>query len=269
MSLRSNLSENLRRLCSTRPSINAVCRDIGINRQQFERYLTEQSTPGPRTLIRICAYFNIEEHELFAETHDASLPMEGRAYPETVAASCQRALEPLLTGPGASIKPGLYFLWLTIPKMRSRIICTTMVIRKDGDALSFRRITGMGESRRSNWARYRGDHKGIVVERIGQYFFTAINQRGTVEPSFLRLRWVPISEPILSGQAMIFTPAGASIVTAVMRPAPHGATLRQALRHSRVYQVTDPEIDDLLAQVLDQQCRETVAQLIADYELPA
>ncbi len=34
-----NFSNNLRRLCAERVSIEQVCREIGFNRQQFNRYL--------------------------------------------------------------------------------------------------------------------------------------------------------------------------------------------------------------------------------------
>lgn len=59
-----NFSENLRNICACRPSISAICRDIGINRQQFERYLTGASVPSPYNLRRICLYFGVEEAHL-------------------------------------------------------------------------------------------------------------------------------------------------------------------------------------------------------------
>lgn len=55
---------NLKLLCSYAPSIAEVCRGIGINRQQFTKYLNGTSRPSARNMRRICDYFGIEEEEL-------------------------------------------------------------------------------------------------------------------------------------------------------------------------------------------------------------
>ena len=39
-------AENLRLLCSHYASVAEVCRRIGMNRQQFNKYLSGASTPG-------------------------------------------------------------------------------------------------------------------------------------------------------------------------------------------------------------------------------
>ncbi len=61
----SNFSTNLRELCRTRRSVSSVCRDIGLNRQQFERYLQGQSQPSSHNTYLICQYFGVEEASLF------------------------------------------------------------------------------------------------------------------------------------------------------------------------------------------------------------
>ena len=61
----SNFSENLRSLCRTRRSVSQICREIGMNRQQFERYLQGQSLPSSHNTYRISRYFGVEEQSLF------------------------------------------------------------------------------------------------------------------------------------------------------------------------------------------------------------
>lgn len=61
----TNFSQNLQALCATRKSASAVCREIGINRQQFERYLKGQATPSSHNTYLICRYFGIREQSLF------------------------------------------------------------------------------------------------------------------------------------------------------------------------------------------------------------
>lgn len=78
----SDFSENLRLLCSQHRSVSDVCRDIGINRQQFGKYISGAGMPSAHNLRRICSYFAVDESELFEphgsfrETH---LPQYGNS----------------------------------------------------------------------------------------------------------------------------------------------------------------------------------------------
>ena len=55
---------NLRTLCNQVPSIAQLCRTIGVNRQQFSKYLAGAHRPSPYNLSRICSYFGIDEFEM-------------------------------------------------------------------------------------------------------------------------------------------------------------------------------------------------------------
>ncbi|MGH1481975.1 MAG: helix-turn-helix domain-containing protein [Geminicoccales bacterium] len=61
----SDFSENLRLLCSRKASVSELCRDIGMNRQQFGKYLSASAQPSAHNLRRICSYFSVDERELF------------------------------------------------------------------------------------------------------------------------------------------------------------------------------------------------------------
>ncbi|MCV2872686.1 helix-turn-helix domain-containing protein [Defluviimonas sp. WL0050] len=60
----SVLASNLRLLCSTESSISETCRRIGINRQQFNKYLNGSSQPSAANLRRISTYFGVRPAEL-------------------------------------------------------------------------------------------------------------------------------------------------------------------------------------------------------------
>lgn len=64
-----DFSKNLRFLCNERVSISQVCREIGINRQQFNSYLSGRAKPSGHNLTRISAYFNVAVVEL-DRSHD-------------------------------------------------------------------------------------------------------------------------------------------------------------------------------------------------------
>lgn len=54
---------NLKYACSTRGSISLFCREIGVNRQQFNRYIHGQSRPSAHNLLRIASAFGLTPEE--------------------------------------------------------------------------------------------------------------------------------------------------------------------------------------------------------------
>ena len=66
----SNFAANLRLLCSYKDSISQVCRDLSINRSQFNRYLSGTSSPRAPLLRKICDYFGVELHEVLLPEDD-------------------------------------------------------------------------------------------------------------------------------------------------------------------------------------------------------
>jgi transcriptional regulator with XRE-family HTH domain len=63
----THFSENLRSLCAEHGSIAQVCRDIRINRQQFNRYLSGAGMPSAHNLRRISRHFGLNESDLFSD----------------------------------------------------------------------------------------------------------------------------------------------------------------------------------------------------------
>ncbi|MFW2542555.1 helix-turn-helix domain-containing protein [Primorskyibacter sp. 2E107] len=54
------LGANLRQLSEKSASISALCRELGVNRTQYNRYLAGESFPRPDVLHRICSYFGVD-----------------------------------------------------------------------------------------------------------------------------------------------------------------------------------------------------------------
>lgn len=59
-----DFGRNMRLACSYYPSIAQVCRKLGINRPQFNKYLSGTTRPSAHTLQRICDFFGVEAHEI-------------------------------------------------------------------------------------------------------------------------------------------------------------------------------------------------------------
>lgn len=58
--LRNMFGANLRHLSDQYPSISELSRQLGINRTQFNRYLSGESFPRPDVLDRICRFFEVD-----------------------------------------------------------------------------------------------------------------------------------------------------------------------------------------------------------------
>jgi transcriptional regulator with XRE-family HTH domain len=62
----SAFAANLRQLCALQTSIADVCRDTGINRQQFNKYLSGRAIPSARILRKICQRLEVSEDALLS-----------------------------------------------------------------------------------------------------------------------------------------------------------------------------------------------------------
>ncbi|NVO55572.1 helix-turn-helix transcriptional regulator [Rhodobacteraceae bacterium B1Z28] len=58
--IRAMFGSNLRRLARQYPTVSELCRQLGINRTQFNRYLSGESVPRPDVLDRICRFFDVD-----------------------------------------------------------------------------------------------------------------------------------------------------------------------------------------------------------------
>lgn len=63
----NDFPDNLRLLCQYKRSIAEVCRDLEINRSQWNKYLNGTSTPRPPIARKIADYFGFETDELFLD----------------------------------------------------------------------------------------------------------------------------------------------------------------------------------------------------------
>ncbi|WDZ81474.1 helix-turn-helix transcriptional regulator (plasmid) [Ensifer adhaerens] len=61
--MQRNFAENLRLACSYERSVSDLCRNLEINRSQFNRYMRAAARPSPNILNRLCDHFGVEATE--------------------------------------------------------------------------------------------------------------------------------------------------------------------------------------------------------------
>ena len=106
--LRSVFGTNLRLLAAKEVSVTALCARLGINRTQFNRYLSGETFPRPDVLYRICTYFGVDARILLE-------PLENQ-WPSVSEAMAEALGRLVLAGNDFAVDParlpdGLYRFW--------------------------------------------------------------------------------------------------------------------------------------------------------------
>ena len=89
------LGGNLRQLSQRAVSISALCRDLGINRTQYNRYLAGESFPRPDVLHRICTHFGVDARILLEPVGEIAGSGGGLLQHPAVSAFVGNAARPL------------------------------------------------------------------------------------------------------------------------------------------------------------------------------
>ncbi|MEL7257491.1 MAG: helix-turn-helix transcriptional regulator [Pseudomonadota bacterium] len=171
----SNLPKNLRFLCTEKPSVAMICREIGINHQQFSKYLSGRSRPSAHNLRRIAYYFGLEEDQL-TTAHSDFL----RVYRANRATLQTRRTDPLTAvfpGDIAKLRPflGAYQVFFNAPVAQDGIVVNTVFLDERNGIVYSRLIeTLKGTSQTSRrWTRCDGK----VTYQDGRIFMVDTERR--------------------------------------------------------------------------------------------
>ncbi len=250
MGVFDNFARNLRSLCKQRGSIVSICDELGINRQQFSKYLSGETFPRRKTFEQISAYFGVSETDLFLDpdqrlvTFDASeaILMRNPVFRDVV--------KELHTPQDVPLDDGFYLTYMRATQEPDWIIRSVTAIKKVGDTTQFRRLTGWGEKRNSLWRLSLGNHRGLVLNRRGVLYFAALDAFASKAPSLSIMQWTPTKKPLLSGRCVALTKSGADICDMVMELLPAHTTLREAIRQSGAMGKSDAALPMHIRQIL-------------------
>jgi transcriptional regulator with XRE-family HTH domain len=76
----ADFAANLRFLCEQYGSISTVCRKIGLNRQQFNKYLSGLHLPSPQNMRLIANFFGLSVPVLFSDSVEFRTLVEGNFF---------------------------------------------------------------------------------------------------------------------------------------------------------------------------------------------
>lgn len=189
--LRDLLAANLRQLCEQQPSIASVCRALGINRQQFNNYLSARNLPNETVVRQLCEFFQIEPYELF-------LPPSQRRYDrqllDAIASFAERSLGKQYPNDELPV-PGSYFVYFEAPFEPTALVRSYMQTGYVGQVLTFTRVTSVPVNATNELGRAFNRHEGFVYTEGDDIHWSGYNVRGRARPSLLvgrRIRTPPV-----------------------------------------------------------------------------
>lgn len=163
MQPRTNLATNLRHLCARYDSVADVCRRLGINRQQFNKYLSGESEPSLRNLRRITGFFGVDEYEISLPHQDFVRTVLPRRAGADLSGLLQQLIARLsLDGPGSleamRSYRGVYAVHFCTPVWSSHLVRSLTVIGQDNQITFTKNIQRLAQdgSRTMVVQKFRG-----------------------------------------------------------------------------------------------------------------
>lgn len=216
MSLHSVFAENLRRKCADFGTIAEVCRGVGINRQQFNKYLAGNSIPSALTLRRICTFLGIQEQTLFFDDFANTVNLIGK---KEFPGLSQGGLLGFLTSAKkhfdfhvGDLPTGFYHCYFPLNNVPGMLVRSLVVVRLKGRQKEFIRLTVFPSSAKTSQPLARGRHKGIIFANATEIYFLGVNRHA---PSQLSLMTIERSDGSSNGffTGMILTRSGKTLIS--------------------------------------------------------
>ena len=242
------MSKNLREFCLQRGSILKVCREIGINRQQFNRYLNGETIPRKEMIQKICDYFEISAFQLFCPPDsDYLFAVKG----DNIAARPEFSefINSIEKVDEKRLPAGMYYAYTITSKDSSRIVRSLTIVKHQHNYTHFRRLVGHAENRQSPWYRSKRDHQGIILERSNFFYFAAVDKLNAHAPTLMIMHWAPVNR-LLSGSGTVLTRSGSEIVKIVMEPIDENITVKSALKKCVSLETISEEIPGQIRHML-------------------
>ena len=266
--LAPDIASNLRYLCGLRKSISEVCRSIGINRQQFNKYLSGTTTPSAFNLGRISSYFGLDAGVLRQPSAEfrrtLSQPQDGPPEPATALSSIRREFCATAFGLAAlnpeALRPhvGLYFRYNYAFDGSGRIVRGLFRV-SETDGLFVTRLVERVQHR-SNGSRKLTTLKydGVLAALSGCLFnveFERLMKSCIGHAAFPCL--MRPGQRFLTGIQSSFSsstgrPAASRVV---LERVAHGTSVREVLRGCGTFRRSDGVIDPDVLQLIGNRVR--------------
>jgi transcriptional regulator with XRE-family HTH domain len=179
-------ADNLRTYSNKHGSIESVCRDIGINRQQFNKYLAGQVLPQARTLAKICAHFRIPEKALFVDPNEVAQDLIQQQIVSGGLAHIAKNMLPSLVE-RCPLPLGYYSCYFPMQHVDTHLVVSSICLYARGGRVEFARRTAFRSPTHPKAIVAKGRHKGIVLVQEAGVYLLGFNTSAPPHPSMIYL----------------------------------------------------------------------------------
>ncbi len=173
---------NLRRLCVAETSIADICRDTGINRQQFNKYLAGRAIPSARILRKICQRLGVSENTLLTAGEASGQPRASAGRAGQFARDLDRIASVYLPENKSVLRiadsefgPGGYHTYFPFNDVADFVLRGYVEVWRHKETLMFTRMTRVhAPGQRSLTLRSR--HHGVALASKGEISMVARNR---------------------------------------------------------------------------------------------
>ena len=170
-SIKAIFAANLKSLSVQKSSVALVCREMKLNRQQFNRYLAAETLPNPRSLKRIAIYFGVSEDRLFESPTARKVSKTREGLPSNFP-----LFEKTLSESRSTLPAGVYYSYASSRSVPNCFIRSIIIIRQD---TNFSIFTRYGNDR--SWPKrskyvYRERFDGFVSDHNGTISMTGVSR---------------------------------------------------------------------------------------------
>jgi transcriptional regulator with XRE-family HTH domain len=237
-----NFADNLRALCARHGSIAAVCTGMGMNRQQFNKYLAGSTLPNAPALEKICAFFAVTPESLFQASSGIRSIRQ---------AELPGALAPVLDKMrGSTLRPGCYHFYTPWPREPATCLRSALLVYQKGGLTLFSRFTKYRHAGSRQRYAISGRHDGVVLESDQARHLLATRHKGMGEMSLVSIGMEgALSQDFMSGLALVMDPSGRpTALRATLEYRGSASLLRQVISEAAILPLDAPAIPEEVRQ---------------------
>jgi hypothetical protein len=213
-----NFAENLFALATRSGSIASTCRDLEINRQQFNKYLNGTVLPNEVTLSKITKYFKVDSLNLFESPQPIRAPSL-RAPTDLMSelsgthSRYDRTLDTMETeSANCNLREGVYTCYLPWKMKPGHSLRSIIVVTKIGSKLVFTRLVRHINLSDNIHLYPTTCHDGLVTQNRNRITFVGHERRWEQRMSMINFAIEShLQHSILTGLLLSFAPSGIPI----------------------------------------------------------
>ena len=254
--MNQDFADNLRLLTNHYKSVAEVCRQLEINRSQFNKYLNASSHPSRHVMQSICDFFGVEEHEIQLPHEDFAELVRNKRHQEKASLAYTGYLEHLANRSRDDLSEydGFYYEYSYTMTFPGLILRSLMRMKTENGVSSYQRMENMARPDRPG-RRIKGRYRGLAFylnDRIFQVDFDALTgeeiSQTILYPNYLNRHERLPGLKLGVSTSSIREPLCARVLHVALG---EKINVRKALRKCGVFDPDSPEIDPSIRAMIE------------------